>query len=143
MATALHKIHPVAGTNVHTQLRNAFAHWFDIAKVSRRNTIDSASNRHFGTNVTQSIKPALEGWGELNRKHGSLYLYRYFLVLEIPCVARKYLASTQAFTIPTHPPASSSAPPHPHPSPSSAPIRAASRPAICWSRPCPSCCPDR
>src|ERR1039458_1869821 len=52
----LPEIHAIAGAKIHSQLRNAFAHRFDIAKESLLKAVDADANPGSGLKV-EAVQP--------------------------------------------------------------------------------------
>ena len=52
----LPEIHAIAGTEIHSQLRNAFAHRFDIAKESLLKAVDTDADPGSGLQV-KAVQP--------------------------------------------------------------------------------------
>jgi len=52
----LPEIHAIAGAEIHSQLRNAFAHWFDIAKESLFKAVNTDADPGSGLQV-KAVQP--------------------------------------------------------------------------------------
>jgi len=69
---APHEIHSVAGTEVYSQLRDAFANRLYIAGVTERQTSNTGVDTRPGLSITQSIEPLEIRLGLPNFNHGSI-----------------------------------------------------------------------
>jgi hypothetical protein len=55
-----HEVHPVTGTEVDPQLRNALSDRRNVARVSRRESLDSCLHARPTSHVAQGIEPTGE-----------------------------------------------------------------------------------